>query len=175
MITFGPDDPFSDIIREQAELMRMIKRTETKETPIYDKGITTPAIAGLTIAGTFTYDTAETYLEWTRIGNRCFYNGRVRFTAIGTNPTGFVVITGLPFAVATMPTGSSTDIADFSVWTLNTVAGYTHVGGVGVEGESQIRLTENGDNVAPAAVLGGEVVVLGGAGDFEFKGHYRIS
>lgn len=135
-------------------------------------GSWTPTLIGLTTGGTLTYDATNTKCEYTRIDNRVFINGRIRFTVITVNPVGNVVITGLPFAAASTGFGNPGGVT-MSYWTLDVPAGYTFVQGAISDGESQIRLVRSGDNVAPASVAGGEVVLVGGVADFKFEGQYR--
>ena len=176
MIPFGPEDPFTDIIREQADLMRAIKRTETKETPLYGKGTWVPEIEGSGTAGSFTYDTSNTAARYTRIGNMCWFRLRVRFTVIGVAPTGAVSVTGFPFTSGSVSPGSAPlGGADVLVWTLNLPAGYTQVSGYFIEGVTSMNLARCGDNLAPANVDGAEVVLVAGVADFFMNGHYEIA
>jgi hypothetical protein len=138
-------------------------------------GAFTPTLVGVTIAGTFTYDATETFCNWTRLGNRVLFNGRVRITAIAVAPTGNLTIAGFPFVAATLATGTQpSGGANFIVWVLTLPAGYTQVGASFIEGETAVRLLRSGTGVAAAGVQGGELVLVGGAAEFRFEGQYQI-
>lgn len=172
----------SDPLIQPNAMLRMLydnedrlRQTETKEVPIYTSGTFTPTLVGVTIAGTFTYDATETFCNWTRIGNRVLFNGRVRITAIAVGPTGNLTIAGFPYVAATLPTGTQpAGAAAFAVWVLTLPAGYTSIGTVFIEGESFMRFQRSGSGVAGAGVQGGELVLVAGAAEFRFEGHYQV-
>jgi len=168
----------------QRDLARRLEQTQVTERPggvtgfdtFYATGSFTPTLVGIGTAGTFTYDATETFCNWTRIGNRIAFNGRVRITAIAVAAVGGLTISGFPFVAATLTTGSQpAGGATMIGWTLTTPATYYHVTGSFVEGESRIRLLRNSINVLPAAVQGGEFVLVGGVGDFLFEGQYQVA
>ena len=163
---------------EQMRLLRRLRarvgRTEATPRVLYLEDTWVPTLIGLTIAGTLTYDATNTKAEWTRIGNRVLFNGRIRFTAIPVAPTGDVAITGLPYTSATTGFNSAGGCA-MLLWTLNVGAGYTQVEGRVIDGETRIRLRESGDNLANIPTQGGEVVLVGGAAEFQFEGQYRVA
>jgi hypothetical protein len=64
----------------------------------YEEGTWTPAIAGATTAGTYTYEAARTGGRYTKVGNFVTVWGVVRINAITSAGTGSLLITGLPFA-----------------------------------------------------------------------------
>jgi hypothetical protein len=63
----------------------------------YEEGTWTPAIAGGTTAGTYTYEAARTGGKYTKVGNLVTVWGVVRIVAITSAGTGTLKITGLPF------------------------------------------------------------------------------
>lgn len=163
------------VLRRLQDFERRLGRVEVTEVPIVQTGTWTPTLVGATTPGTFTYDVTNTKGEYTRIGNRVLFQGWVRFTAIGTAPVGSMYISGLPAAVTPGTTGFNVPGgAWFMVYTLDLPAGYSQVTGQFVDASTNLVLLRNGDNVAPANVAGGEVVLIGGAGDFRFAGMYRI-
>lgn len=128
----------------------------------------TPVLAGSGTAGTFTY--ADTGGEYTRIGDRCFFNGRCRVTATAVAPTGNLAITSLPFTAE----ASESVIAGgcvFIQWNFNVAAGYTQVEGQILNGATSISIIRSGDNVAPAVVQGSEALTTF---DLQFWGSYRV-
>lgn len=160
-----------DLTKDIERFKDLVVPSLSKETPIYSTGSFVPTWVGSGVAGTFTYTANSTLVEWTRIGNRLFYNGRIVISAITVAPTGNLQIAGWPFAGvadANMAiAGGGTGI----FWSMNVAAGYTQVELQASNGSSLIVLTKNGDNIAPAAVAGGELLV----GDFRFEGQYRVA
>lgn len=168
-----PDDPFEAIIREQDKLLRRIKATETKETPLYQKGTFSPTLVGSGTAGTFTYGSGNV-VEWTRDGNRLHYNGRLQITGTSVNPVGNMTINGWPFAGVADTNSTIAGIGTF-MWTFITlVAGYTVIHLQFNNGSSVATLVRSGSNVALAIVQGAELTSGGGTYDFRFGGNYRI-
>lgn len=136
-------------------------------------GSFTPELQGTTIAGTFTYDTANTAAYWTRVGDRIFLSGRVRITAIAVAPTGNLQIITLPFTPAVV-TGSIAGGATIVFTGITLTAGHTQLVGEVQSGAAALRLFEVGSNIAAASVIGGALVLVGGVGDFRFSGQYQI-
>lgn len=137
-------------------------------------GTFTPALAGVGTAGSFTY-TAQA-ANYTRIGDRVFFNGRITASAITVAPVGLMTITGLPFAANATGAGGVMGVCAFALQTaFNVAAGYTQIEGVITATESRIQIYKNGDNVAVAAVTGAETVgIPAGTIDLLFAGHYQI-
>lgn len=161
--------------RQVARQRRILDQTIVKEVPIYDEGSTTPTLQGSGVGGTFTYDATNTGLEWTRIGNRIYLNGRVRITAIAVAPTGDVRITGLPVAAAS-PAFSVAGGAAFTIWQGITLpAGYTQLMLRITSGQTFLNITRGGSNVGQANVQGAELVLVGGVANFDFEGFYRVA
>lgn len=138
--------------------------------PQMDQGSFTPTWVGATIAGTFTYTANTTIVEWTRIGNRLFYNGRIVITAISVAPTGLLQIAGWPYAAVSDSTMLIAGGGAMLAWAINVTAGYTDVNVQFLNGGSLASVVRSGDNVAIAGVQGGELIV----GDCRFAGQYRI-
>lgn len=163
----------------QRDMMRRLEQTQVKEVPggisgfssFYETGSFVPTWVGSTIAGSFTYTATSCLVEWSRVGNRVLFNGRVVISAIAVAPTGVLQIAGWPFpgvADATMAiAGGGTMI----FWQLNVAAGYTQVELQFANGSSLPIVVRSGDNLAPAAVQGGELIV----GDCRFEGQYRVA
>jgi hypothetical protein len=64
----------------------------------YEEATFTPALAGITTAGTGWAYTMQTG-SYTRIGDRVHAQGRIILSAVSTDATGQIAITGLPFTV----------------------------------------------------------------------------
>lgn len=168
-----------DMLRDQRKQKQLLEQTEVVERPgnisgftsLYETGSFSPTWVGSTIAGTFTYTAASTLVEWSRIGDRVFFNGRIVISAIGVAPTGNLQIAGFPYAGVALSTMAIAGGANIFFWNLNVAAGYTHVAGQIANGASVLLLIRNGDNIAAQPVLGGELVV----GDNRFEGHYRVA
>lgn len=159
-----------DTIRDLARTQMRSSPVLSAEVPAYETGSFVPTWVGGTIAGTFTYNANATLVEWTRIGNRVEFNGRIAITAIGVAPTGVLQIAGWPYPGVAATNMAIAGGGSIFYWTLNIVNGYTQVGMQFANGSSLAVLTETGDNLGPAAVLGGELIV----GDTRFFGQYRI-
>ncbi len=156
------------------KLEKAVRQLTARTFISYAKGSWVPTLIGLTTAGALTYDATNTKAEWTRIGNRIWFQGRIRFTVIGTPLVGTVVITGLPVAAVTTGFNVAGGAA-FPAWTLDLPAGFTQVGGFVPDGGTNLQLERTGDNVAPTAVAGGEVVLVAGVSNFFFEGQYRVA
>jgi hypothetical protein len=161
---------------------KRLSRTETREVPgaipgftsFYDTGVFTPTFVGSTIAGTFTYDAANTGGIWSRIGNQVFVEGRVRITAIAVAPTGNLQIGGLPITSAT--TGRNIAGAlTFGAWTGITLTGArTMLAAVIVDTVLLANLFESGSNIAVNVTQGAALVLVGGIADIRFSGNYTV-
>lgn len=132
----------------------------------------TPTLVGAGTAGTFTYDATNTKIQYERIGNKVYFNGRLITTATSVAPVGNMTITGLPIAAgANSNNGNILGGVVFGYTGFNLAAGYTQMHGFIVGGATTILLYEMGDNVARAVVQGGE---LGAAVDLFIAGWYKI-
>jgi len=163
----------------QRDLARRLEQTQVTERPggvtgfdtFYATGNFVPVWVGTTIAGTFTYTAASCIVEWSRFGNRLLYSGRIEISAIAVAPTGNLTITGWPFAAVADAGMTIAGGGAMIVWTLNVDAGYTQVSLQAVNGSAVLGVVRSGDNVAPATVLGGELI----AGNCWFEGQYRVA
>lgn len=161
-----------ETLRRIERMERVLERLATIEQLLRAEGTFTPALAGAGTAGTFTYDTSNTEAQYTRIGDRVFFNGRVIVTGTSVAPTGNLSITGLPIAAgANGFNGNILGGASIGYSGLNLQAGYTQVEGWIVGGATSILLYEMGDNVARTIVQGGE---LAATSDFFFSGWYKV-
>lgn len=165
----------SGVLRRLTELEQRLGRVEVTEVPIVQTGTFTPSLAGAGTPGAFTYTVGARSVNWTRIGNRVLFNGRIQISAITGAPVGAMSITGFPATITPANTGfGASGGADFALWTANLPAGYTQFAGQFIDASTNLILIRNGDNVAPANVDGAEIVLIGGIADFRFKGMYQI-
>lgn len=168
-----------ELLTQQRDMQRRYGSTEVKETPgnipgfdsFYETGSFVPTLVGGGTAGTFTYTANQCLVEWTRSGNRLLFNGRIVITAIGTPPTGNLSIAGFPFAGVSDATMAIAGGGTFIEWAINMAAGYTDAGLQAANGSTSMIITRSGDNLAPGAVQGGELII----GDFRFWGQYRVA
>jgi len=171
----------TDMLKWMKDNEARLRQTETKEVPgaagqstFYAVGSWTPTLVGSGTAGTFTYS-AQTG-DYTRIGNTCFIRARVRITAITVAPVGNLQINGLPFAGVAIGVSANAGGGAFQLWQSITLpAGYTQLMWYIVGGNSFINISRGGSNVVNANVQGGELVIVGGVGNFEIEGQYRVS
>lgn len=139
-----------------------------------DSGTWSPVLQGSGVAGTFAYDTSNTGGEYTRLGNRVLFHGRIRITAITVNPTLNLTITGLPITSASPSFGRAGDGA-FGTWQGFTLpAGYTQVGLIVGVGGTSITIQRMGSAVAQATMQGADFALVGGVANFDFYGEYRV-
>lgn len=167
-------DVLAGILRRLNALETAYEQTRTKEVVTYTTGTWTPTLVGFTTPGSFTYDATNTGAAYTRIGNRVFFEGSITITAIVTPAAGALFVAGFPITPGSA-TYNNVGGAEIIAWSLNVPAGYTHVTGKFVNGFAALLLVRNGDNVAPTFYVdGGEVVLFGGTGYFQFSGSYRL-
>jgi hypothetical protein len=166
--------------RAQRNLARQLEQARVTERPggvsgfstFFETGSFTPTLVGSGTAGTFTYTANANLVEWSRIGNRVFFNGRVNISAIGVAPVGNMSINGWPFAAVADTNMAIAGGAAMIIWVANIVAGYTEVAGQFANGSSAMTLTESGDNLGVATLQGGEIIATS---QFRFHGHYRVA
>lgn len=161
-------------------LLRRLRKLEDRldrgmpEVPSYAIGAWTPTLAGSGTAGSFTYSVQAG--DYTRIGNTCFLRGRVRITAIGVAPTGDLRINGLPFASVAIGASGNSGGGAFQLWQGITLpAGYTQLMWYINQPVTYLNISRGGSNAAQANVQGGELVLVGGVGNFEIEGQYRVA
>lgn len=166
------EDPFADLIAEHLKLSKQVRRTETKETPIYSKGSFAPALVGAGTPGTFTYGSAN-LIEWTRIGNRVFVNGRLQITATSVAPVGVLTITAFPFAGVSNSTMAIAGVMNMEWNGIDLPAGYTSISLQMPNGSTSGSPIISGDNVVFGNLTGAHLTA-GGAYDLRMGGNYRI-
>lgn len=84
--------------------------------PAYSTGTWTPAYGADTTNPTVTYNTSITAGMWTKVGRLVSVSGRILLTAKSANGSGFLLITGLPFAAASVGTWHAGPIAWKVAW-----------------------------------------------------------
>jgi hypothetical protein len=165
--------------RAQRNMARQLEQARVIERPggvsgfstFFETGSFTPTWVGSGTAGTFTYTVNACLVEWTRIGNRLFYSGRIVITVITVAPTANLTIAGWPYAGVADANMAIAGGGPMIFWNLNVAAGYTDVSLQAANGASVLSVVRSGDNVGPATVQGGELNV----GDCRFEGQYRVA
>lgn len=153
-------------------MRRKLDQQAVKGGPLYLEGSFSPTLVGAGTAGTFTYGNGN-LVEWTREGNRLFFNGRVHITATTVAPVGALTINGWPFAGVANANMAIAGEGSGSWHGVNLPANYWFVTVQFANGTSAASLMRSGTNNAEAAVAGGELV--GGVYDFRFAGNYRVA
>lgn len=167
-------------MHDQRSIARRLEQTQIVERPggvsgfdaFYATGSFVPTLVGAGTPGTFTYTANATLVEWTQIGNRLLFNGRILITATAVAPVGNMSINGWPYAGVT---DANMAIAGVGVmeWKFVTLpAGYTVIT-LQFGNSATPSLVRSGTNVNLATVQGGELT--GGAYDFRFGGEYKIA
>ena len=162
------------LLRRLRDLEARLGRTEVQERGYYAISSFTPTLVGSTTPGTFTYTAGVNIVEWTRIGNRVLFNGRVSISAITVAPVGNMAISGWPFAAvadATMVVAGAADVA----WQTNLATAHTQLSGQFSNGTSDMLLIKSGDNLARGPVQGGDIAIVGALMEFRFGGQYRVA
>lgn len=162
----------NDLRRRVALLERRAGRLETKPAPYYQTGTFVPTLVGATTPGTFTYGNG-TLVEWTRIGDRLYFNGRISISATTVAPVGSLTIRGWPLAGVADTNMAIAGVAAMAWAFVNMPAGFTAIILQFANGSTNASLVRVGQNVNQAAVAGGELA--GGVYDFRFGGHYRVA
>lgn len=157
--------------RAQADLARRIGQSEVKEVPIYASGSFVPTLVGAGTAGTFTYTANATLVEYTRIGNRLFYNGRIVISATAVAPVGNMTINGWPYAGVTDANMAIAGVGAMEWSKVTLPAGYNTIA-LQFSANATPTLVRSGTNVVVGVVQGGELT--GGVYDFRFGGEYKI-
>lgn len=139
----------------------------------YNKGTFAPALVGSGTAGTFTYG-AGNLVEYTIIGNRLLFNGRVDITATTVAPVGNLTITGWPYAGVANASMAIAGVGSCEWRGITFAANYQALSIQFANGSSAATLVKSGTaGVNLASLTGGELG--GGAYDFRFGGEYRIA
>jgi hypothetical protein len=159
-----------DLERRLLFLENMLERLRKADAGIAT-GSFVPTWVGTGTAGTFTYTDSACLVEWTRIGNRLFYSGRIVITAISVAPTGNLQLAGWPYPGVADLGMTYAGGGPMTSWAFNIAAGYTDVGVQFLNGSSLPLIPKNGDGLAISAVAGSELIT----GDCRFVGQYRIA
>lgn len=139
-------DSLTGIMRRLKALEDAYEQTRTKEVLTYATGTWTPAFAGLTTPGTFTY-TSFRYGFYRRLGPVVYLSGALQISAIPVAPTGNMAVTGLPFA-SVSTTGYRAGVEWAVIDQFNFAAAAMQLHGVVVENSTTIQLGESFDNAA---------------------------
>jgi hypothetical protein len=70
----------------------------------YEEGTFTPVLKGSTTDGTYTYDTDRTLGKYVKIGKQVFLEGVLRVLTVTSAGSGNALLSGIPFAPATIAT-----------------------------------------------------------------------
>ena len=164
-----------DLQQQIDDLAGMLERLRKS-----DMGGTTgsfiPTLVGSGVAGTFTYTSPGTLVEWTQIDNRLLFNGRIVITAIAVAPTLNMTINGFPYAGVSDATMAIAGGGTMFGWRGITLpAGFTQVGLQAANGSTSLTIIRQGSNAAATIVQGAEIVLVGGVLDFRFEGQYRVA
>lgn len=160
-----------DLTSAIRRLEKRVSALTPKESPLYEKGSFVPTLVGAGTAGTFTYTANATLVEYTRIGNRLFFNGRIVITAIAVAPVGNLSINGWPYAGVADVNMAIAGVTAIEWARVILPAGFTAIN-VQFGNSAVAALVRSGQNVGLATVQGAE---LGAAPyDFRFGGNYKI-
>lgn len=160
-----------DAVRQLRKLRQRQSRSAAINQLLYLTGSFSPTLVGAGTAGTFTYG-AGNLVEWTRIGNRLLFNGRVDISATTVAPVGAMTINGWPYA-GVADTNMAIAGEGAGSWRgVNMPANYWYITLQFANGSSVATLTRSGTNNNAAGVGGGDLA--GGVYDFRFGGNYRI-
>lgn len=154
------------------ELLARVRALEGIERLTTARGSFAPTLVGAGTAGTFTYG-AGNLAEWTRLGNRLFFNGRVVITATTVAPVGNLTIRGWPYAGVADANMAIAGVAVVEWASVNLPANYWAVQLQFNNASSNATLVRGGTNNAIGIVAGGELA--GGVYDFRFAGQYRVA
>jgi hypothetical protein len=109
-----------------------------------EKGSFTPKIAGATVAGSNTYATQSGH--YIKIGDMVYLSIYIVLTALDAALSGTIIINGLPFSVANLPSNYINANVLFSNVDIGT--GYTAMSGYIESTQARIILQKLGNNVA---------------------------
>ena len=176
-------DPNRDILRILQANEKRLAQTEVKEVPgaipgftsFYGTGSFTPTLVGATTPGTFTYTANATIVEWSRIGNQLFFNGRIVITAIAVAPVGTMTVNGWPYAGVSDANMAIAGITPVEWRGIALPANYWSVVLQFNNGSSTAQLARSGTNNAQAPVQGAEIALVAGSFELRFGGGYRVA
>jgi hypothetical protein len=166
----------SEAARRFALIERRLQRLEAKPGPLSQVGSFVPALAGSGTAGTFTYTANTSVVEWTRLGNRLHFQGRIVITAITVAPVGNMLIMGFPYAGVSDATMAVAGGGVMFGWRGITLpAGFTQVSVQMTNTATSLQIIRQGSNQVIGVVQGAEIVLVTGQLDFRFEGQYRVA
>lgn len=140
------------------------------QNPTPQEGSWTPIFIGSGTAGTFTYSIQVG--RFSRIGNLVFIEAQLAISAITVNPTGSLLISGLPFASGN-PGAVVLACPSIGRWGGITLdAGYTSLNAEVVNNTTQIEFIESGSGLAISLL---PATGLGTLADVTISGVYRIT
>ena len=176
-------DPTKDMLRILQANEKRLAQTEVKEVPgaipgftsFYNTGSFTPTLVGSGTAGTFTYTANATIVEWSRIGNRLFFNGRIVITAITVAPVGNMTVRGWPYNGVADTNMAIAGIAPVAWTGIVLPANYWSVALQFSNGSANATVVRSGTNNALATVQGAEIALVGGTFELRFGGEYRVA
>lgn len=158
------------MIRRMRTIGRVADRAAAKPVPIFT-GSFTPTLVGSGVAGTFTYTANATLVEWTRIGNRLYYNGRIVITATTVAPTLNMSINGWPYAGVASATMAIAGGGDLAIAGITLPANYL---------QTHLQFTTNATpSIIRSATAAAGLAIVQGAElaatmDIRFWGNYRV-
>lgn len=161
--------------RQIADMQRRLDQLEALSHIRYETSSFAPILVGSGAAGTFTYTANTSVVEWARIGNQLFYNGRIVITAISVAPTLNMSINGFPYAGVSDATMAIAGGGAMTFWRGITLpANYTQVALNILNGATGLNIVRSGSNQAGGIVQGSEIVLVSGQLDLRFTGDYRV-
>jgi hypothetical protein len=161
------------LLRRLRALEARVGRTEVRERGDYGFGSFAPTLVGAGTPGTFTYGVGN-LVEWTRIGNRLFFNGRVVISATTVAPTLALTIRIWPYAGVADANMAIAGIGAVEWSAINLPANYWSVAIQFANGSANANLVRSGTNNVQAAVVGADLGA-GGVYDVRVGGSYRVA
>lgn len=140
--------------------------TDANTLDDYEEGTWTPVISD----GTNNATTDAQEGDYTKIGNRVFFSGKIAISSLGS-VSGDIRVTGLPFASSGTTQGNAGGCTVTYATGLNVTAGYNVTGQIG-NAVSYILLYLWDNAAGPTAMQGTE---LSADGRLDFTGSYQVA
>ena len=159
------------------DLLRRIRTNERQSgrAAVKPSGISTGSfnatLVGSGTACTFTY--TSQLVEWSLIGNRLFYSGRITITVITVAPVGNMTIDGWPYAGVADATMLIAGIGEIE-WRTTLSTAHTQLVGQFANGSSVLTPIKCGSGLANAALVAADIALVAGSLDFRLGGNYRV-
>ena len=155
-----------DIVEVVVSATTPVFQIVSTRVPHYTTGTFTPTLlfggAAVSMTGTFTG-------RYTRIGNRCFFDIRIKLTAKGSS-SGSATIGALPFTIngssGNFPVACKADLVNVDV-----AGGFYTVAPILNPGAASILLHEQGDNVSSVALTEAD---FQDTSSVRLSGHFEI-